>query len=1361
MRQLTIGTIADCQLLEQIYDSANSMVFRAEREAQDPQVPSPCSVIVKILKEDYPTATELTRYRQEYEITRSLSDVEGVIDVYGLEPYQRTFAIMLQDIDGRSLKDLYLGRAIPLRTFFPLAIQLAGVLAQVHARNIIHKDINPSNAIYNPETGSIKLIDFGISTQLSRENPSVKNPRVLEGTLAYISPEQTGRMNRSLDYRSDFYSLGVTFYELLTGKLPFLATDPLALVHCHIAHQPIPPHEHDSHIPAMLSRIVLKLMAKTAEERYQSAFGLQADLDRCWQLLQDRGAIPDFELGTQDLSDRFRIPQRLYGREGEMVTLLQAFERVNQGEGSGSELMLVAGYSGVGKSSLVAEIHKPITEKRGYFIAGKYDQYQRDVPYSAVIEAFKDLVKQLLTESEQQLARWRERLTKALGPNGGIVAEVIPEIEWIVGEQPPAPELGPTEAQNRFNWVFQNFIRVFCDPDHPLVVFLDDLQWADSASLRLLERTMRDRQLSHFLAIGAYRDNEVGPTHPLTALLQQLQEADVPINTITLSPLSQQHLCQLISDTVRSPTQDVLPLATLVQHKTEGNPFFVNEFLRRLHGEKLLQFSPNSRQWEWDIELIRAKDLTDNVVELLIGRLAQLPPSTQEVLRMAACVGAHFDLSTLAIVCQRSPAEVFEDLTVAVQLGLLVPLSDLNSDLEIEQFRFEHDRIQQAAYATIETERRAVVHWHIGRLLLDGLSAKTLSKRLFETIDHLDQAIHLIVSPENDNPEERIQLARLNLQGGMKAKSATAYQAAKRYLQTGLDLIAVDGWTDHYPLTLSLHREAAEVAYLNQDFQRLQQLADKVEQNAHSALDCVKVSRVRILAKIANNLHLEAIDIGLNILARLGVQLPDPTQLNIEAELAQVEQLRGDTPVRTLLDRPPMQAEDKLAAMQILSELLSSGYQASFGHFILSDLKQIELSIREGNTAESAFAYDCYGITLCGVSGDIEAGYQFGRLAQAVVEKFRATDCKSRVEFVFNAFVRHWKDPLNQTISDLHNGYQVGVETGDLEYACYSLCWEAMHSLLTGSNLLPLSERMQEFHHTISELRQSACLLYLQIYQQTVANLLGEASDPSQLNGQFLQEQEVLVDSANNKLALAFFYVHKCMVSYILQDYETALRSADSAHQYADGMIAAATVATLNFYDSLTCLALCNRLDLSEPHAREKQQQWLERVDRNQTQLGHWADCAASNHQHKFELVEAERQRVLGHFEQAGDLYDRAISGAKASGYTNEAALANELAAICHLNPQPRTVWAGLPAGGLLHLFSVGGNRQSSPTGKPPSAFAVHFGSPTQQHDLSRERVGDCNPECPDNAVDAGGTIVGFSRSLASVPGHFQRNRVG
>ena len=1278
-----IGTVADCRLREQIYDSANSMVFRATPDDDGFSHVERPSVIVKILKEDYPTASELTRYRQEYEITRSLADVEGVIDVYGIEPYQRTYAILLEDIDGRSLKDLYLGKALPLRTFLSLAIQLAGVLGHVHQRSIIHKDINPTNILYNPARGSVKLIDFGIATQLSRENPTLKNPRVLEGTLAYISPEQTGRMNRVLDYRSDFYSLGVTFYELLTGKLPFPSSDPLALVHCHIAHQPVPPHEIAPQVPETLSRIVLKLMAKTAEERYQSAYGIQADLERCWQYLQEQDTIPDFPLGAQDFSNRFHIPQLLYGREGELVTLLQAFERVNQRGNASSELMLVAGYSGVGKSSLVAEVHKPITERRGYFIAGKYDQYQRDVPYSAAIDAFKDLVKQLLTESEEQLDRWRERLATALGPNGGVLAEVIPDIELILGAQPAAPELGPTEAQNRFNLVFQNFIRVCCNPEHPLVLFLDDLQWADSASLRLLERTMRDRQLKHCLVICAYRDNEVGPTHPFSALVNRLIDEQVAVNSITLHPLSQAHLCQLVSNTVGRTVEDVEPLASLVHQKTEGNPFFVNEFLKRLHDECLLHYRPETRRWEWDIEQIRAKDLTDNVVNLLIGRLQQLPAATQEALQLAACVGSQFDLSTLAIVCERSAEEVFRDLKFAIQMGLIVALSDLNSDLTIEHFRFEHDRIQQAAYATIAEERRMVVHLNIGRLLLKRMPAKTLSSRLFEVLDHLNHSIPLIVSPDNPHRDEPLRLAKLNLRGGKRAKSATAYHAAARYLNTGLQLMGQDGWTTNYTLTLALHDEAVQVANLNHNYSRLQELAAIVEQQAHSVLDCVNVSRVQILAKIAHNLHLDAIAIGLDILARLGVELPENSRPNISRELASVAQLRMDTAIHTLLDRPCMNAVDKLAAMQILSELLSSGYQASFGHFILSDLKQIELSIQYGNTAESAFAYDCYGIILCGVTGDIEAGYQFGQLAQAVVEKFGARNCKSRVVFVFNAFVRHWTEPLNNTIADLHLGFQAGLETGDLEYACYSLCWEAMHSLLTGRELRPLAARMQEFHETIAELQQSACLLYLRIYQQTVANLLGQADSPNQLNGEFLNEADVIVDSVQNKLAMAFFYVHKCMVSYLLQDYETAFDCVRQAHVNEDGMIAAVTVAQLNFYESLTNLALCDRRKLyANQHANAHQQptsnnqevtlpareSLLEQVDRNQLQMKQWASHAANNHQHKYDLVEAERHRVLGHVEQAGEYYDRAIAGAKANGYLNEEALANELAAKFYLS---------------------------------------------------------------------------------------------
>jgi predicted ATPase/signal transduction histidine kinase/tRNA A-37 threonylcarbamoyl transferase component Bud32 len=1239
-----IGEVVGCSLTEHLYESANSLVYRGRRGPNDRPA------IIKILKEDYPTPAELTRYRQEYEITHSLN-LEGVIQTYGLEPYQRTLAIVLEDFGGQSLKDCFKGHAVPLEKFLDLAVQIVKTLGQIHSRNVIHKDINPSNIIVNPATGQLKIIDFGISTQLSRENPTLKNPRVLEGTLAYISPEQTGRMNRALDYRTDFYSLGVTFYELLTGQLPFPTTDALELVHCHIAQQPVPPHQINPALPQALSDLVLKLMAKTAEDRYQNAFGLQTDLETCREQFLATGAITPFALGTQDLSGRFQIPQKLYGRELEITTLLAAFERVNQPHSS-SELMLVAGYSGIGKSSLVAEVHKPITEKRGYFIAGKYDQFQKDVPYSAVIAAFRSLAKQLLTESESQLEQWRQRLLAALGPNGQVVVDVIPEMSLITGLQPPVTELGPTESQNRFNLVFQNFIRVFCDPNHPLVLFLDDLQWADSASLRLMQLMMTDSEMRSLLVIGAYRDNEVSPTHPLMTLLGHFQRQSVTVNTITLAPLSQAHLSQLMTDTLQHTTVELVPLVELVLQKTEGNPFFVNEFLKSLHAEDLLRFNETSRLWEWDMAQIQAQDLTDNVIELLIGKLQKLSLDTQESLRLAACVGAQFDLVTLAIIRQASEQIVFADLKPAIQLGLIIPLSDLTAELTMERFRFGHDRIQQAAYTLIAPDQKAEVHLRIGRLLRDNVSSDALAERIFEVVDHFNQALDLI-----SEESERQQLAQLNLQAGEKAKSATAYQAAVNYLLIGVGLLGNDGWKQCYELALNLHEAASEAAYLNQDYDRQEQLTEVILQEARCILDTVKVYRVKILARSSQNRHLEATDIGFEILGQLGIHFPEPTPENLQLKLQQTQALQTQRSIESLIDLPAMADPEKLAAMQILSDILSSGYQAAFGRFILSNLTQIQLSLEHGNTAASAFAYDCYGITLCGAVGDIASGYKFGRLALQVVEKFHANQSKSRVIFVFNAFVRHWQDPLSMTIPDLHNGYQIGLETGDVEYACYSLCWESMHSLLTGQDLVPLAARMAEFNGAIAALKQAACLLYLKIYQQTVANLRGEATDLSCLNGAFLQEEEVVVESADNKLALAFFYTHKAMLCYLLADYETALHCTELGERYADGMTAAFTVAVLNFYDSLTQLARHDSLSLSQ------QQIILEQVNANQQKLQQWAKHAPGNHRHKYELVVAEHHRCLGQLSEAGAAYDRAIALASDHNYPQEAALANELAA--------------------------------------------------------------------------------------------------
>ncbi len=589
------------QILAKIYDSPNSLVYRGRRESDNH------SVILKVLKENYPTPSELARYKQEYEITRNLN-LENAIRAYILEKYQNTLVIILEDFGGKSLNILLNERKFVIEEFLKIAIKIVESLNAIHANNIIHKDIKPSNIVYNPETGQLKIIDFGISTSLPRENPKIKNPNLLEGTLAYISPEQTGRTNHPLDYRTDFYSLGATFYELLTHQLPFGIRDVMELVHCHLAKQPVPPHKINPEIPKTVSDIVMKLLSKIAEERYQSCWGIRADLERCLTQLQTNGNILDFLLGSQDISDKFQIPPKLYGREKEVATLLAAFERVSQGAGKrqksplqnlpvreqisggrvqNSEMILISGYSGIGKSALVREIYQPLTEARGYFVAGKFDQYQRNIPYSAVFKAFQELCEQLLTESEFGIARWRQKLLGALGVNGQVIIDVIPELELIIGQQPAVPVLPATEAQNRFNLVFTNFIQIFTKPEHPLVIFFDDLQWADTASLQLVQLLMTAPDSQYLFLIGAYRDKEVSAVHPLMLTLDEMQEAGAIVTHISLSPLDLLKTNELISETLKCTPERSKPLAELIHTKTNGNPFFMNEFLKSLYTERI------------------------------------------------------------------------------------------------------------------------------------------------------------------------------------------------------------------------------------------------------------------------------------------------------------------------------------------------------------------------------------------------------------------------------------------------------------------------------------------------------------------------------------------------------------------------------------------------------------------------------------------------------------------------------------------------------------------------------------------------------------------------------------------------------
>jgi len=1268
------------QIVAQIYESANSVVYRGKTE-QDNQ-----SVILKVLQQDYPTAQELTRYKQEYEITRNLN-IDGVVKAYGLEPYQRTLVIIFEDFGASSLKQLMNNRStssglcvFSLEEFFSIAIKTAEILGAIHAANILHKDINPSNIIFNPETGIVKIIDFSISTVLTRENPTLKNPNVLEGTLPYMSPEQTGRMNRTLDYRTDFYSLGVTFYELLTGKLPFETNDALELVHCHIAKQPVPPHQLLPEIPLILSDIVMKLMAKTAEERYQSAWGLKADLENCLKQLQTTGNISSFPLAKSDISDKFQIPQKLYGREAEVSTLLAAFERVTgsyeysvvsskleelshnsklKTQNLRSEMMLIAGYSGIGKSALVQEIYKPITQKRGYFISGKFDQFGRNIPYSAVVNAFKGLVRQLLTESSSQLAQWREKLLAAFGANGQVIIDVIPEIELIVGKQSPVPELGATESQNRFNFVFGQFIRAFCIKEHPLVIFLDDLQWADSATLKLIELIMRDNETQYLFLIGAYRDNEVNSAHPLMMTLDGLRNLGSTINFITLAPLELKHISQLIADTLHSDIDSVKPLAELVKLKTGGNPFFANQFLKTLHTENFITFDFQRHVFRWNISNIEAQDITDNVVELMIGKLKKLPPSTQQVLCLAACVGASFDLDTISIFCEKSKESIFPDVVTAIQSELILAMSELDQELLIQNYKFLHDRVQQAAYALIDKDQKQAVHLQIGRLLLKNTSPEALSEKIFEIVDHLNLGVEIVT-----HQSERDETAKLNLIAGQKAKAAAAYGSALKYLNTGLKFLSADSWQNYYELTLSLYEEAAEVAYLCGNFEQMEQLALVVLNNAKTVLEKVKVYDVKIQASGAQGDLKEAIEIGLVVLKLLGVILPkQPTQLDIQQGFQETASLYAGQEIEELINLPDMTEPESKAAIYILSSISAAAYIAAPELMLLIVLSMVNLSIKSGYSTWSAFSYATYGLILCGVIQDIELGYKFGKLGLSLTKRLNAKRGNARAFEVLGAHVMHWKEHFRETLPIVSEGYQTGVETGEFEFAGYCAFFVCEHSYFIGRELIGLEQKMATYGNAISQIRRENPFHWVAMFRQAVLNLLDQSKNPSRLMGDAYNEEQwlPLAIKANDRLGLHLLYLNKLILCYLFDEKHQAAQHAVKAEQYLDGVTAMVVVPIFHFYDSLVHLAVFASALNSAKEAI------LNRINTNQEKMEKWVHHAPMNHLHKFYLVEAEKARVLGRIIEAEEFYEQAIQGARENEYIQEEALAYELAAKFYL----------------------------------------------------------------------------------------------
>jgi predicted ATPase/signal transduction histidine kinase len=1259
-------------LAELLYHGSKTVVYRGVR-LNDQQ-----GVVVKLLRRDYPTFNELLQFRNQYAIAKNL-DIPGIVRPDRLEAYGNSYALVMEDFGGVSLRDYEQVHTLGLAELLAIAIQLTTTLHDLGKNRVIHKDIKPANIIIHPDNQEVKLIDFSIASLLPKEMAAIKHPNVLEGTLAYLAPEQTGRMNRGIDYRTDFYALGVTLFELLTGQLPFQSDDPMELVHCHIAKPAPAVCDLRPEIPEVLGQIVAKLMAKNAEDRYQSALGLKHDLERCLQQVQTSASTIDFKIGQRDLGDRFILPEKLYGRESEVATLLHAFDRVSEGR---SEMILVAGFSGIGKTAVVHEVHKPIVRQRGSFIKGKFDQFNRNIPFSAIVQACRDLMGQLLSESDTRLRAWQVQILQALGADAQVIVDVIPELERIIGPQPVAIELTGTAAQNRFNLLFQKFIRVFTLPNHPLVMFLDDLQWADLASLHLLQRLMTDSVTGYLLVIGAYRDNEVSATHPLMMMLNTVDRTRALIRTITLPSLNQASLNALVADTLNCQASVAQPLAHLVAQKTHGNPFFATQFLKSLHQEGLIVFDQPAGHWQCDIAGIGEAALTDDVVEFMTRQLQKLPAATQTVLKLAACIGNPFDLATLAIVSQRSLAETAADLWRALQEGLILPQGEVYKFYLDEAstgpagevgealpqtagYRFLHDRVQQAAYSLILESDRAIAHHQIGHLLLRQLSPAAREERIFAVVNQLNYGVAQVT-----DLAERDHLAELNLLACRKARAATAYQAARDYAELALALLGPEAWQRQYTLTLTLHNLAAEVASLCGDFDAMNQWIDALIHQAHTPLEQVGVYLVKIQAFASQNQLLAAIATAQVILQHLGIGFPaDPTAEDVQQAVAEINALIGDRSIESLFDLPPMVDARHLAIMEVAASIMPICYIVNSPLYPFANALQVKLSIQSGNSVISSYSYAFYGTFLAGFRQDIALSTQFGQLAYRLASLDTAKTIRTRTLDAIGYFLHHRQFHLRETLPILQASYQAGLETGRLDSVGYAIEAICLHSFWCGQPLAELEPLIRSYRHQLIDFNQRTTANYCLIFWETVLFLLSNPGQKYSPARQARVEAKLVARSlaANDQLRLLFFYLHRLMLRFLMED-AGAAADADQARLYRASAAGTISEVGLYFYDSLTLLAA---LPTDLPAAVTAPLDWPEqrqRVQANQAQLQHWAQHAPMNHGHKWQLVEAELCRVLGQKSAAIDGYDQAIAGAKANGYLQEEAIANELAAKFYLS---------------------------------------------------------------------------------------------
>jgi PAS domain S-box-containing protein len=1197
-------------------------------------------ILLVAAEESSPGCVE--RLEHEYALKSEL-DADWAARPVALTHDNGRTTLVLEDPGGAPL-DRLLGQPLEVSHFLRIAIPLAGALRHVHERGLIHKDIKPANILVDEASGGVWLTGFGIASRLPREHQAPTPPEVIAGTLAYMAPEQTGRMNRSVDSRSDLYALGVTFYEMLTGQLPFTAADPMEWVHCHIARQPVPPGERVAGVSGPLSAMVMKLLAKTAEERYQTAAGVEADLRQALAEWESHGRIDQYLLGACDVSGRLLIPEKLYGREREIDALLASFDRV-VANGT-SEFVLVSGYSGIGKSSVVHELHKALVPSHGLFASGKFDQYKRDIPYTTLGQAFQSLVRSLLSRSEAELGRWRDFLREALGPNGQLIVNLVPELELVIGKQPPVADLPPQDAQNRFQMVFRRFLGVFAREEHPLALFLDDLQWLDAATLDLLEHLVTRAEVRHLLLVGACRDNEISPSHPLLRTLDAIRKAGAFVEEINLAPLSREDLERLIADTLSCAPGDAAPLARLVHEKTGGNPFFAIQFISALAEEGLLRFDHDAARWRWELARLHAKGYTDNVVDLMVGKLSRLPLATQAALQQLACLGNVTEVTMLSIVLGKSNEDVRSDLWDATRLELVVHLDG--------SYKFVHDRVQEAAYSLIPERLRAEAHLRIGRVLAAHIPAERRDA-IFEIVNQLNRGAALITSRD-----EREQLAELNLLAGQRAKATTAYASALTYLTAGAALLADDCWERRQELIFPLELHRAECEFLTGELAAAEERLTMLSSRAAKTVDQSTVACLRVDLYTTLDRSDGAVAVCLAYLRHLGVEWsPHPTDEEVRREYERIWSQLGTRAIEELIDLPLMSDPASLATLDLLTRVVPPALFTDANFLSLVICRMVNLSLERGNSDGSCFAYVWLGVIAGPHFGNYKAGFRFGRLGYELIEKRGLKRFQARTGMVFGNLVVPWTKHVRAGRDLLRRAFEAANKTGDLTFAAYS-CQGLNRNLLAAGD--PLVEVQREAENGLDFALKARFGLVIDVITSQlglIRTLRGLTPEFGSFNDEEFDEllfERRLAGDTSLAAPECWYWIRKLQARFFAGDYASALDASLKAQRLLWTSPSHFEAAEYHFYGALCQAASC---DSASPGRRR---QHLEALAAHHGQLEIWAENCPENFETRAALVGAEITRIEGRELDAERLYEQAIRSARANGFTHNEALANELA---------------------------------------------------------------------------------------------------